>query len=240
MLPEITTPIYELIQPSNGKPLKFKPFLVKQEKLLLMATRLGDERELINTTMEIIKSQLVDKIDLSILPIFDIEYLFLMMRGKSIGETIEQEFICNNKISDDITCGTAINVSLSVNDVSLKNMDNLKNNKIMLTETMGVLMKAPPYKILGEITEDSSDEDASITFLMECMDVIFDKDQMYPVKDNTKKELTEFIESLTKQQFDKLQVFADNLPYLTIEKTIKCPKCSFDHGIKIKEPMDFF
>lgn len=238
-LPNNVTPIYELIQPSTGNKLKYRPFLVKQEKVLLMAIQSEDEKEIINATLEMINSCLIDKLDLENLPIFDIEYLFLNMRAKSIGETIDQEFTCNNVV-DEVTCGNVLNISLSINDVSLINKDNLKDNKIMLTDSMGVKMKAPPYKVLKEINDDVTDENVSTVFLMNCMDVIFDKDQVYPVKDNTKKELSEFIDTLTKLQFDKLQNYVDNLPYLVLEKEILCPKCNMNHKIKIKEPMDFF
>ena len=238
-LPENVTPIYELTQPSTGNRIKYKPFLVKQEKILLMAINSGEESDIIDAALQMIKECLIPVLDLETLPMYDVEYFFICMRAKSIGDSIEQEFTCNN-IVGEIACGNKMNVKITSDEVRLVNEDVLKNNTIMLTDDMGVKMKSPPYSILKKLNSADSEGASSTVFLMNCIDIIFDKDQIYPVKNNTKEELSHFIDGLTKQQFDKLQVYVDSLPYLAIEKNIQCPKCGFDHKIKIKEPMDFF
>lgn len=240
MLPEIEVPIYSLTQPSTGKILKFKPFLVRQEKLLLMASSSNDETEMVDTILQMIDSQFVEKIPLDKLPIFDIEFFFINMRAKSIGGSVDQTYKCSNTLEDGTACDNKIPITLSMDDVVIENLDSIKNNKIMLTESTGVMMKPPPYTILKKITDESTDDVTSLIFLRNCMESIFNKETVYLIKDNTDAELTTFLDSLTKENFDKLQNYVDNLPYVAIKKKIKCDKCGFEHDITIKEPLDFF
>jgi len=232
-LPIITQPTHKLTLPISKISVTFRPFLVKEEKILLLAAIGKDATEITNAIKQIVSNCLIgESVDVNSLLAVDMDYLFLNIRAKSIGNKIDQEFTCNNKIGET-TCGNAMIVPLSVMDVEVS--EGPKDKKIILNESTGVLMKYPLFK-----TYDENDVNVGYDMLISCLDSAFDETQTYSFKDQTKEEIIEWIESLTKSQFQLLQDWYDSLPTMELKKAFKCSKCGFDHEVNISDPISFF
>lgn len=242
LLPKIDVPTYELKLPSTGQEITVRPFLVKEEKLLLMAAESDDTEEIVRTTKQVINNCiLTDNINVNNLPFFDVDYLFIALRAKSIGETIELQFTCNAITEEGKECGTVFDAEADITDVGVEYYgDFTKDKKISLDSTTFVKMRYPSYSVMKDIGDDQSLIDNKIDVLIHCIDQIIKDDKVYSNKDYTKEELKEFIEGLTEEKFRKLEKFIDNLPsfYVKIEKN--CPKCNYKHNIKYKDFQSFF
>lgn len=234
MLPKIDLPTYELMLPVTKAVILYRPFLVKEEKLLLMAAQGKDPKEITRSIMQIVNNCIVDsgKVKIEELASFEIDYLFLHMRGKSIGGTILQEFTCNNVVAGT-KCGHVWEVSLSVDDAKLSNEP--KGNTIKLSDKFSLKMKLPAFK-----TYDTEKENYEYEVLVDCIDCLYDDKDVYKFKDQTMEESIDFIEGLTKEQFNLIQEYYDSIPEIVIEKQFKCPRCSFEHKMRLDDPLDFF
>ena len=215
-LPKIIAPEYSLILPSTGEELKYRPFLVKEEKLLLLAMESEDEKQIINATKNVIKNCVMGDIDPEQLPIFDIEYIFLWLRGRAKGEKIELKYKCPE-------CSGDINVDLNLEDVKIDKI-NGHNNKIKLTDNVGIVMKYPNLMIQTKIEKINSETEIETLFktVRLCIDYIFDNENTYPAKDHTEKELDEFLESLTDESFQELSKFFETMPKLEHTILLEC------------------
>ena len=162
----------------------------------------------------------------------DMDYLFLNMRAKSIGDKIEQEFTCNNLVEDK-RCGHVFVVPLSVSDVVVTK--GPANDKIKLNETTGVKMKHPKFK-----TYDVENPDVGTDMLIDCMESMWDAEQTYAFREQSKEEIMEWLDGLTKAQFQLLQDWYDELPTLELHKSFECSKCGFKHEMRLDDPLSFF
>ncbi len=214
-LPRIETPKYELTIPSTGKVVKYRPFLVKEEKILLIAMESEDETQMMNSIEEIIQNCIYDA-DLNVkqLAMFDIEYIFLQLRSKSKGEEVDMSFECGE-------CKAKIPVHLNLNDVEIVRTEGHEQN-IKLTNNIGVKMKYPSIALKSQINTDSSNVENIFQSLVFCLESIYDEETVYNAKDQTEKEIMDFFESLPEKEFEKIQNFFTTLPVLRHEVELKC------------------
>lgn len=239
MLPKIDTPIYDVKIPSTGQEIKIRPFLVKEEKLLLMAVKSNDPQEIINTTKQVINNCLIDSdINIDTLPFFDIDYLFIALRAKSIGEKIEVNFICQNMV-DDSKCGGRFKVEIDISNVEVVNNDKSRLD-IKFNDNLIFKMKYPTYSIMKLIDGKEDVIENKIKIISASIDRIFSKGQYYSSKDFTPEELREFLENLTQQQFEKLDEFITDFPTFYATGNGKCPKCGKEHSVRYKDFVNFF
>jgi len=238
-LPKIDAPIFELIIPSTGQEIKARPFLVKEEKLLLMAAESKDVKDIIETTKQIINNCiLTEDVDIDRLPFFDVDFLFIALRAKSVGENIDLQFKCNNIVNDE-KCGNIFDAKVDVTKATIDKDDSISND-IKVSDGKGVRMKYPNYTTMKVIMSDDSNIDKKIRLIANSIDYIYDKDQIYSAKDHTKEELVEFVEGMTEINFKKLENFVNNLPGFIVNLEATCDACGFVHKIRYKDFEDFF
>lgn len=223
-LPRIDLPLYEMTIPSTGKTVNYRPFLVKEEKILLMALEGGIEEEIHKATLQIIQN-CVDNVDVDVLPSFDVEWIFLNIRRRSIGETTKLRFRHTegkNRKGDE--CDHVQEIVVNLEEVEV--IGDIKPPIIMLTENIGMKMRYPSMKeTLALELEHKGKLDRVMGTVVQCIEMIFDGDDMFPAKDSTKEELTQFLENLNAEQFGKLQDFFTNMPKLKKVINYKCDKC---------------
>ena len=217
-LPQVAVPEYILTLPSTGEDIKYRPFLVKEEKLLLMAAETKDEVQIVNATRQVIKNCLFTELDVDKLPIFDIEYIFLWLRGKAKGEEIELKVDCPK-------CESNINIKINIENINVVGIDN-HTAKIELTDEVGIVMKYPTIILQTKIEQIQNNDKTAIESLFEsialCIDYIYDKENTYSDKDHTKKEIIEFLESLTDEQFQNISKFFEDMPKVSHNIDITC------------------
>ena len=234
-LPKLTTPTYELEVPSTDEKIKYRPFLVREEKILLIALESGESKDIINAVKEIVSECTFGKVDLGILPMFDVEYIFLNIRSKSVGEVSTLRLLC----PDDGE--TYANVDVNLNDVQV-HVDEGHNNKIELTDEMGIIMTYPNIDSYTESGITDITASNMLDVIGTCILQIYDKkgEEVFEAKDQTKKELTEFIEQLNTKQFKELQKFFDTMPKLKHEIEIVNPKTKVKTKVVLQGLNDFF
>ena len=234
-LPKLNTPTYELEVPSTDEKIKYRPFLVKEEKILMIAMESKDNAQIINAVKEIVKSCTFEKVNVSSMPMFDMEYIFLNIRAKSVGEISKIKVLC----PDDKT--TYANVELDLTEVQVQVGDD-HTNKIELTDDTGMIMTYPTIDSFMETGIQSVSASNMLDVIGACVLQIYEKngEKVYHAKDQTKKELTEFIEQLNTQQFKKLQKFFDTMPKLKHEIKVKNPKTKKESKITLQGLNDFF
>ena len=234
-LPKIDVPTYELVVPSTDEKIKYRPFLIKEEKILLIAMESGANEDIIQAVKTIVSECTFHKLKLGTMPMFDVEYIFLQIRAKSVGEVSKLKLLCR----DDGK--TYANVELDLNEVQVQ-VDDGHTNKIELTDEMGVIMQ---YPTIDSFTQDGiTDINPSnmIDVIASCIAQIYDKkgEEVYDSKDSTKKELVEFIEQLNTKQFAKVQSFFDTMPSLKHTITVKNPKTKVESEVTLTGLNDFF
>ena len=234
-LPKLTTPVYELVIPSNDEKIKYRPFLVKEEKLLLIAMESGKQEEVVEAVRGIVEECTYNKLNLGSLPMFDVEYIFLNIRAKSVGEISEVRMLC----PDDNE--TYANAEVNLSEVVVQ-VEEGHTNKIELTDEMGMYMTYPTINsfVTTGITEVSASNMLSI--IASCIAQIYDKkgEEVFDAKDQTTEELIEFVEQLNTTQFRAVQNFFDTMPKLKHEITIKNPKTGVESNVMLQGLADFF
>jgi hypothetical protein len=240
-LPKIDVPTYWVTIPSTQKEIKVRPFSVKEEKLLLMAAESKDVHMIVDTVKQVINNCVIegDAFDMEKLPFFDVDFLFIFLRAKSIGETVELNLTCNNEV-DGHKCGNVIPVSLDIANATIKRDESIDKD-IRLDKNTGVIMKYPPYSLMKEL-ESTGELDQKTEIITSSIDYIYDtKGSIYRIgPDFTKKEMKDFVESLTEVQYKKLERFVDNFPVFVVKLEEKCGKCGFEHKIDYTDFYDFF
>ena len=234
-LPKLTTPTYELEVPSTDEKIKYRPFLVKEEKILLIAMESGEQESIVAAIKDIVTECTYGKVDLGSIPMFDVEYIFLQIRSKSVGEISTLRLLC----PDDKE--TYVNVDVDLSEVAV-HVDKGHNPKIELTKEMGMIMTYPSIDSLTGI--DGADINASnmLDVIGSCILQIYDKkgEEVFDAKDQTKKELTEFIEQLNTKQFQEVQKFFDTMPKLRHTIEVENPKTKVKSKIELQGLNDFF
>ena len=234
-LPKLTTPTYELEIPSTDEKIKYRPFLVKEEKILMMALESKSSGDITQAVKDIVSECTFNKVNIDLMPMFDVEYIFLNIRSKSVGEVSKLKILC----PDDKK--TYADVELDLNKVNVQVGED-HTNKIELGNGMGMIMKYPSI----DSFKDSGIRDINASNMLEvistCILQIYEEEgkKVYDPKDQTKKELTDFIEQLNTKQFKDVQKFFDTMPKLKHEVTIKNPKTKVESKITLSGLNDFF
>ena len=236
LLPTLTVPTYEVKLYSRSTPTTFRPYLVKEEKILLMAQQSGDEAEIERAVKQIITNCTNGTVDVEKLPSFDIEYLFLQLRAKSVNNVIPLRYQCKAPHGNGI-CGFVTTTNLDLDEVKLT-VDPAHTNKIMLNDKVGVTLRYPTAKNYGTFNAESVDIS---TALVECLETIFTVDgEVHECSEQTKEDLTNFVEGLSLAHIEKIQAFFETLPRLTHTFTFKCERCGYTEDITLSGLSDFF
>ena len=234
-LPVLTIPTYELEVPSTDEKIKYRPFLVKEEKILLIALESGENEDIIRAVTTIVDECTFNKLKLGKIPMFDVEYIFLQIRAKSVGEISTLNLLC----PDDGKTYAKVEVDLTEIQV---HVDEEHNSKIELTDEMGIIMQYPTIDsfMTGEFLTVTAEN--MLDIIVSCIEQIYDKggEEVHMAVDSTKKELLEFIEQLNTKQFAKVQRFFDTMPKLKHTITVKNPKTKKESEITLIGLNDFF
>lgn len=234
-LPTIKVPKYSIQLPSTGEKIRFRPFLVKEEKVLHMAAEAGDNESQIDSIIGVL-SECIDGKDeetIRTLPVFDIEYCFLQIRSKSVGEIVKPSVKCSK-------CKHTFETDIDISKISIIK-DEKHTNKIPLSNGIGVVMKYPSVINVNDSVNISKDPtDVALEILISCIDYIYDKENTYPSGDYTKEELETFVNDLTKDNFDKIAEFFETMPKVSKKVSFKCPKCDNEDTIDIEGIENFF
>ena len=236
-LPKIATPVYELELPSTGETIQYRPFLVKEEKVLVIALESEDTQQITTAIKNVIKNCIQSKgIKVETLPTFDIEYLFLNIRGKSVGEEIEVNVTCPD---DGVT---QVPITINLDDIQVqKNEDH--TNRIKVDDSIMMEMKYPSLEqfIKNNFNfEDGNAMEQSFDLIATCIDKIFTEDEVWAVEDCTKKEIVEFLEQMNSSQFKEIEKFFETMPKLSHSITVKNPKTKKENAIVIEGLAGFF
>ena len=236
-LPKIATPTYELELPSTQKKVRYRPFLVKEEKVLLIALESEDTKEITNAIRAVIKSCVLTKgIKVEALPTFDIEYLFLNIRGKSVGETIEVNLICPD---DGVT---EVKKNIPIDDIKIQRTDG-HTNQIKLDDNIMMQLK---YPSLDQFIKNNFDfnegnqMDQSFELIGTCIDKIYTEEEVWVASDCTKKELNEFLESMNSSQFKEIENFFETMPKLSHTIKVKNPETEKESDVVLEGLASFF
>ena len=236
-LPKIVTPTYELELPSSGQTIKYRPFLVKEEKVLVLAMESEDTKQITNAIKAVLKSCVQTKgVKVETLPTFDIEFLFLNIRGKSVGETLEVNIIC----PDDGETTVAVDIDLDLIQVE-KSDDH--SNKIKLDANLMMEMKYPSLDQFIKNNFDFKEEnqmDQSFALIATCIDKIYSEEEVWATADCTKKEVNEFLESMNSSQFKEIEKFFETMPKLQHTVQVTNPKTKVKSDVVLEGLASFF
>lgn len=237
-LPRLDIPLFDLIIPSTGQSITYRPFLVKEEKILLVAKEGDDEDGMLRATIQVIESCTNGEIDINSLTSFDIEYLFLNIRAKSVGEVIELRYKHTGDVNrEGENCSAVTTVSVNIEDIKVVTPEN-HDKKIMITDDVGVQMKYPQPKVYENIQESSTK--ASVEAIVDCIDYLFDKEQIYDATTTTREEMIQFVENLKTNQLNKIGQFFESMPVLQYETEYTCAGCGQVDKLNLKGLTDFF
>ena len=235
-LPMSSTPTYTLTIPSTGKEVKYRPFLVREEKALMMAQQSEDPIVMVNTLKDVIKTCVVGDFNADEIATFDLEYIFTQLRAKSVGETVDLIFPCD--VCEDEKARVQISFDITKLQVE-KSPDH--NNKVDLFGDVGVVMKYPTMQVLKKLQNlDVNNLDDLFKIVAECIDYIYQGNELFYGKEQTQEELLDFINNLTSDQFTKIQKFFETMPRLKQEVNYNCPVCNRAHHKVLEGLQSFF
>ena len=238
-LPKINTPTYELVLPSSGKKIKYRPFLVREEKILIMALETEDQKQITRAVIDILSSCIITKgINLDKLATFDIEYLFLNVRSKSVGEQIEVNITC----PDDGK--TSVPISVDIDSIKIQK-DKSHTNVVKLDDSLSLKLKYPSMEQFVSTNFEAAEENGSeikttLDMIISCIDTIFNEEESWPASESTKKELEEFLDQLNTKQFKMIEDFFATMPKLTHTLKVKNPKTNVESNVKLEGLASFF
>ena len=237
-LPKIVTPTYELELPSSGETITYRPFLVKEEKLLVLAMESEDTKSITRAIKEVLKSCIKTKIKVDTLPTFDIEYLFLNIRGKSVGEEVEVTVTCPD---DGVT---EVDVNIPIDNIQVQKSKE-HTNSIKLDDTLSMTMKYPSLDQFIETNFDVNESkgtqlEQSFDLIGSCIDTIYSEDEAWPASDSTKKEIGEFLEQLSSSQFQDIEKFFETMPKLSYDVVVTNPKTKKKNTVVLEGLASFF
>ena len=234
-LPKLEVPIYELTVPSTDEKIKYRPFLIKEEKILLIAMESGESEDVIQAVKQIVSECTFNKLKLGNMPMFDVEYIFLQIRSKSVGEVSKLKVLCR----DDGE--TYANVEVDLTEIEVQVNDD-HTNKIELTDEMGVIMRYPTIDSFSTAGISDITADNMLDVIVTCIDKIYDKkgEEVYDSKDSSQKELMDFVEQMNTTQFQDVQSFFDSMPKLRHEIVVVNPKTKVENVVALSGLNDFF
>ena len=232
-LPKLDTPVYELEQPSTGETIKYRPFLVKEQKILMMAQESKDDKQIRDALASLISNCTYQKVDPYKIPIFDIEYLFLRIRGKSVGEKVDLKLLC----PDDNE--TFINKTINLEEIGV-NMKVGHINEVEITDKVKITLNYPTLNDVVDMGQDMDSSEDVFKMIKRCVHEIHDGDKVYNKVDISDSELEEFIDSLTSQQFERITNFFDTMPKVQHSVEVTNPKTKKKGEMVIEGIQSFF
>ena len=236
-LPKINTPTYDLTLPSTGKKIKYRPFLVKEEKILIMALETEDISQITNAIVEILNNFILTKgVSVSKLATFDIEYLFLNVRAKSVGESVEVNVVCpdDNK--------TSVQMEINLDDIKVQKTRGHKNI-VKLDDQYSMKLKYPSLNQFIDSnfeSDEESDVDKSMNMITSCIEMVYDKEESWSASDSTQQELEEFIEQLNSKQFKSIEKFFETMPKLSHKVKVTNPTTEVESDVVLEGLASFF
>jgi len=252
MLPQLKVPTYTLNLPSSGKQITYRPFTVKEEKILLMAVD-DDEETQIRALRQVIQNCIITgNIDVAKMPVFDIDYVWLKIRSKSVEEIAVIPFVCQNKLPNGTTiqdhngetrdyCGNVVQCPVNLDEIEVtKNPEN--NPKITLQDGIGIILRYPTFENFQKLNTvlETNDIEESFNIIIDCVEMIYDAaGKCYEREFMDVKELREFLESLSETQFAKIMKFFDTIPAIRHKIHFKCPKCKYEVDIVVEGTRSF-
>jgi len=237
-LPKIDAPIYELILPLSKKQIRFRPFLVKEQRNLMMAMESEDKETMEKNIKQVLHNcTLTENVDIDSLPIVDVEYYFIQLRARSVGEVVDNKYRCENVVEDK-TCGNMMNVKFNLLDIKVDHNDI--KDEIQLTDTISIKLAYPKFSVLDASKNIETATDMEFEMIVSSIVNIYDGEQFYYANEVAKEELVEFIESLNQEQFGKIEDFFSNLPKLNKTLEMDCGKCGYHHTIEVEGLENFF
>jgi len=237
-LPKINTPTYELELPSTGKKIKYRPFLVKEEKVLLLALESEDMKQISNGIVQILNDCILTRgVKVESLATFDIEYLFLNVRAKSVGETVEVNVTC----PDDGE--TTVEMEIEIDSIKIqKNKDH--KNIIKLDDKYSMKLRYPSFDQFidnnFEVNQDVSDVNKSLDMITSCIEMVYDEEESWSASDCSKKELVEFVDQLNSKQFKQIEIFFTTMPKLSHTIAVKNPNTGVESEVVLEGLASFF
>lgn len=231
-LPKIDQPTYKLTIPSTEQEIRYRPFTVKEEKILLMARQDGDSQAIYDATTQIINNCIVEgDVNLKKLASFDVEYIFLSLRARSMGELVDLIGRCEE-------CEADIPFQIDLNEVEVKK-DPEHTSDIKITDTVGVIMR---YPLLADITKISTDDEVQAAFklIATCIESIYDGDTITNTRDESQEDVQNWVESLSQDQFIAIRRFMETMPKLILSKDLVCPKCENKQTVQTEGLANFF
>lgn len=242
MLPKIDVPIYQITLPLSKTKISFRPFLVKEEKILMMAIESDEENAMLLAIKQVVNNCVVDTLDVDSLPMTDLEFIFLNLRARSVNEIVELQYKCNNNVGAEGAlshkCGTLVKFNINLLDIKPE-IPKDHTTKIQLSDDIGCMMKYPNFKMYEDLDASKSEMDKIIEITLKSIDYIYDKDSIYYTKDISHDELVEYIEGLTQDQFKKIQGFLKTIPKIKVNINFKCPKCQYEENIDVEGIQNF-
>ena len=238
-LPKLDVPSYEIDLPVSKKKLKYRPFLVKEQRNLLMALESQDS----NSTQQAVRDILInctlsDDVDIDKLPIIDIEYYFINLRAKSVGEIVESRYRCNNIVNDK-ECGNIMEKNIDLTQIKVQVAEDIKP-EIQLTPQISIKMKYPEFGVVKDSLKFEDINEVTFNMIAESIEHIYDGEQFYYGHEAQPGEMLQFVEGMNQEQFSKVEKFFDNLPKLKEDVNITCSKCGFNHTIEVEGLESFF
>ena len=228
-LPKLNTVTYKLKVPSTGKSIEYKPFTVKEQKMLLLAKESDDKGQMIRAARDLIKSCTLGKLNVDTLTMYDFEFLFIKARSKSIGETSDVLIKCKE-------CNHQNEVALNLDDCKVTAPG--KSLKVKLDSNVGVVLKFPSLKDAEKLSENESNDE--LTTIASCIESIYTNDEVFAAEDHTSAELVDFIESLSAKQLKMVGEVLQDMPKTVLDQKFKCMKCGADNELTIEGLKNFF
>jgi hypothetical protein len=237
-LPKLDCLVYELDLPLSKKHVRFRPFLVKEQRNLLIAMESNDKDTIEKNINQVLHNCTLSELDIEKLPILDVEYYFINLRARSVGEIVENKYKCENPV-DGKPCGNLMDIKFNLLDVNMEINPNIKDT-IQLTPKLSMKLKYPEFSVLERSKQFTNKTDMAFDMILDCIEWIYDGEQYFYAKESTRQELEDFVNSLNQQQFSKVEEFFEYLPKLNKKLTVICGKCKFNHTIEVEGLENFF
>lgn len=238
-LPKLDIPSYEIELPISKKKIKFRPFLVKEQRNLLMALESNETSTVQQNIRDILNNcTLTENVDIDRLPIIDIEYYFVHLRAKSVGEVVEARYRCNNIVGDK-ECGNVMETNINLQEIRVT-QEKQVDPEIKITPKITIKLKYPEFGIVKDSLKYDDINQVTFSMIANSIEYIYDGEQFYYAHESTPEELLQFVESLNAEQFKKIEEFFENLPKLKENVNITCSKCGFHHTIEVEGLESFF
>ena len=242
---EKMVPTFPVTIPSTQQVVTFRPFLVKEEKILLIALEANDEKAMLDAVLQVVSACAIGPLKLDSLANFDLEYIFLQLRARSVNEVIELAYKCHNQIAKDGappgSCDNIVKLKINLDEIKV-HFNPEHSKQVFLTETLGVNMRYPNFKMEKSVANAGAENKTNITEIFQriamCIESVFDSESVY--SNFTIKEVSDWIEKLSQVQFLKLQAFFETMPKLEHDVQFKCPKCEYEEILHLEGLASFF